>query len=292
MKLSSFPQSSDLDSMPTVDTPVDRRRFMQLLGAGIVGASLGISDSVLANSKEQNEAVEVPERHWRLESPHGPIHVWHPAYSGKLDETVVYAHGDNNNADKVWSDKYKMRDQFEKSGRKALYIIPSVPPGPGPRPKGEISNWDQNLEGLTDFVQTETGLSVPSHITAMGHSAGYRSIQSWLEDERIENIILIDSFYGYFSRFRDWLKKEGHCMALVSANPEKSQSTKEWGEPFAEKLSKRHEVQFFDHMPKKLKGKMPKLVYINTLFHHHLMPMGNRVIPKVLQFFKKSKNIG
>jgi len=210
--------------------------------------------------KESSEKVEQlhSERHWRFEHPEKEtVHVWHPDYKGdQLDEIVVYLHGGSNSADESWNSN-KVGEQFRKSGRKALFIVPES------QRKGQDIPW-KNLDELIAYVKSQTGVNANKKVTIMGHSRAYATLSEWLKYEYVKEAILIDASYGSPDKFREWAKKEGKRLVIAVAKGESD--TKKIAE---EIVRNNADAKLYNSTPKfSEETRVAKLIYFTTKFGH------------------------
>jgi hypothetical protein len=165
-----------------------------------------------AAPKKPQEPASVEEdggRHWRLDTPNGPVHVWvPPGYDRARAGVVVYVHGYNTELDEAWP-RQKLAHQFRESAQDALFIAPQ-----SPRNKGEPVRWG-SLAALLGAVR-KAGIRVPGGTAVLvGHSGGYRCVARWLADRRVSEVILLDALYAEDDAFRSFLKR-GRRLILVS----------------------------------------------------------------------------
>jgi hypothetical protein len=155
------------------------------------------------------------EKHWRLETAHGPVHVWQPAqYKAKTAGLVIYVHGFYTDADGAWK-KHALAKQFAASKRNALFIVPEAPSS-----SSEEVSWT-SLGDLLRTVHAGLGIDLPrGPLVAAGHSGAWRTISTWLDYGPLDHIILLDGLYGAEESFRVWLDEaRGHSynrMTLVA----------------------------------------------------------------------------
>lgn len=162
-----------------IETPVEPAPFQseQILGA-------------LADAGE----------HWRIETPHGPVHVWTPeAYDPKTASTIVFVHGYHTDVDAAWSD-YRLEQQFALSGLNAMFIAPAAPAN-----KRQRIAWP-SLDALLKTVAENVDAPMPTkRLIAVGHSGAYRTLASWLSNARLDSMILLDAVYAEYS-FAPWVR--------------------------------------------------------------------------------------
>ena len=72
--------------------------------------------------------------HMRLETNHGPVHLFRPpGFDRKTAGVVVYVHGYYTHIDEAWYE-HKLAEQFVASRRNALFIAPEAPAAPEESP--------------------------------------------------------------------------------------------------------------------------------------------------------------
>lgn len=272
---------------------MDRREaFGQLgkIGGMILGIRLGLlSKSAHARLDVTPNLPKKPERHWRLENEkEGVVHVWHPEYSGELKETIIFVKGDGCTVDRTWNRDH-LADQFRSSSRKALFIAPETPIKGWERPFKQ--QWGGNLEGLLDFVKTETGVTPPDNITAIGHSAGYRTVSTWLDHESINTVILSDALYGRFKRYHQWADKEGNILMIVT--PLKGSFTQKQTENFLKSYRRRNGKETvlesngdIEHFDKKVIHPNHRVISLKSNYSHRGQVRKEGVIPLALKLTK------
>ena len=65
-------------------------------------------------------------RHRRITTARGPVHVWQPSATLSAQSgIVVYVHGLYIDADDAWRE-HDLGEQFERSGRDAIFIVPDL----------------------------------------------------------------------------------------------------------------------------------------------------------------------
>jgi hypothetical protein len=182
---------------------------------GIVAAR-----DVDAGGQTETEAGGV---HTRIETSHGPVHLFRPAgYDRRSAGLVIYVHGLYTHIDQAWGEHH-LAEQFAASGANALFIAPEAPAAADEEPP-----WD-DLESLIGTALRRARLRRPGgSLIAAGHSGAYRTLVPWLQDPALRHLILIDGLYGNEDEFRAWLEADAaHKMTLVM------KGTARRAEPFA-----------------------------------------------------------
>lgn len=138
--------------------------------------------------------------HWRLDTERGPIHVWIPAgYEPSTAATVVFVHGYKTDLDTVWAD-YRLPEQFALAGVNAMFIAGAAPEG-----KRSQIVWP-SLTQLLASVASRIDVAMPKNrLVAVGHSGAYRTLALWLDNPRLDSIVLLDAVYGEY-RFGPWAR--------------------------------------------------------------------------------------
>lgn len=169
---------------------------------------------------------EAGGEHIRIETEHGPVHVWTPpGYRPQTAGIALYVHGYYTHVDGAWK-QHRLATQFAASGRNALFIAPEAPDG-----LAEKVFWPE-LDELFLEVKRQTGLRRPwGPVVAMVHSGGFRTAAEWLDDQLLDDLVLLDALYDDEQAFADWARAPDHHLLLVGAD------TLRWTEPFARELA-------------------------------------------------------
>ncbi len=150
-------------------------------------------------------ALSIPKlvgqgQHWRLETTRGAVHVWVPhTYDPETAITVVYVHGYWTNVDGAWT-THRLPEQFALSGINAMFIACDAPSD-----KYQPVGWP-SLHGLLASVVADIGVPMPKgRVVAIAHSGGFRTLEQWLPNQRLDTIVLLDAAYGDTWGYRNWL---------------------------------------------------------------------------------------
>ena len=243
-----------------------------------------------ADEAERHEAVPRGEReaqgwHWRLETPHGPVHLWIPErYDSLTAGFVIYVHGFYTTVDEAWR-AHALAWQFSQSRKNALFIACEAPQGGDEQPF-----WD-SMAALADTATrffAQTGYSVPQvpHVVVMGHSGAYRTILLWLE-EPIAHIILVDALYGNEKDFATWIDgaeetPDGDFTRQLTIV---AWDTLRWSEPFVDLFG---DVMMVPRIPEKPDAfteeqRRARLLYIPSQYGHMEVVTEGRTLPFLLQ---------
>ena len=247
------------------ENPSDKKKDLKKLKEEVQEKKATSAIKTTPDQIQQKVAEKVEqlhsERHWRSEHPkNGTVHLWHPEYKGdQLDEVVVYLHGFHNSADMSWNGN-KVGEQFRKSGRKALFIVPES------QQPGKPIPW-KDLDELITYAKSQSGVNVNKKVTIMGHSGAYATLADWLKYEYVKETILVDASYGSSDKFREWAKKEGKRLVIAVAKGETP--TKK----VAEQIVRNNEdAKLYNGVPKySEETRVAKLIYFTTQFGHSEM---------------------
>jgi hypothetical protein len=154
----------------------------------------------IAADDEVLEDMAKAGRHWRIETEHGPVHVWIPEnYDPATAATIVFVHGYHIDVDQAWHD-YRLDQQFALSGDNAMFIAPL-----SPREKWSPITWP-SLNALLATVKTNVDVAMPTkRLVIAGHSGAYRTLAIWLANEKLDTVVLLDAVYGEYS-FMPWVR--------------------------------------------------------------------------------------
>ena len=164
--------------------------------------------------------------HMRLETNHGPVHLFRPSgFDRKTAGVVVYVHGYYTHIDEAWYE-HKLAEQFAASRRNALFIAPEAPAAPEEKP-----SWTSLRRLLTLVFRMSRVREPAGPLVVVGHSGAYRTLVPWLDEPALHQLILIDALYGNEPDFLDWLARERiNRMTLVV------KGTGKWADPFVKSL--------------------------------------------------------
>jgi hypothetical protein len=207
---------------------------------------------------------------WRLDTPHGPVHVWVPRhYAAKTARTIVYVHGYYTDVDGAWT-SHRLPEQFARSGLNAMFIAceaPSQYPDP--------VRW-ASLSELLQAVEDGIGEPVPrDRVVAVGHSAAFRTLTAWLADPELDTLVLFDAAYEV-DQFVAWAKSDAHRLIDVGDD------TRAWTEQLHRALP---DTVIIDHMPSADEA-LPvdaRVLYIQSAVGHMELVEDGQALPIVLR---------
>jgi len=138
-------------------------------------------------------------KHVRIDGPRGPIHVWIPAgYHADTGATILYVHGYWDSADTAWT-MHQLPEQFALSALNAMFVVPEAPI------QQRVAVNYPDVGEILRLVEDQTGVMRGAALTAaVGHSGAFRTIQEWLDEPLIDQIVMIDAMYGEESLFVSW----------------------------------------------------------------------------------------
>ncbi len=144
----------------------------------------------------QGEPLEGGQ-HTRLSTERGAIHLWCDAET-ELRAVVIYVHGYGDDVDSAFTN-HQLAAQFAKSNVEALFISVAAPSGP----EGQVAF--EELDSLLAQVSKHVGAPLPETVVLLGHSGGYRTLKLWLSSTRVQEVVLLDGFYGDSAPWSQWL---------------------------------------------------------------------------------------
>jgi hypothetical protein len=221
------------------------------------------------------ESLAADGTHWRIQSPHGPIHVWVPkGYQRRRAETIVYVHGYYVHVDESW-DSYHLPHQFAAAGINAAFIACEAPASPA-----ETVSWP-TLKPLLDTVDKAIAQPLPRRrIVAVGHSAAYRTLLGWLDEPLLDTVVLLDAAYGEIDQYKKWIEaSEKHRLIDVGDD------TRGWTDQLHAALPDSVVLDGFpsleDGIPKE--ARRARILYIKSSMGHFPLVTGGIALPMILR---------
>jgi hypothetical protein len=184
------------------------------LMVGPLAAAAWPAPGTTAPPTDASEVQTEPEAggvHTRIQTAHGPVHLFRPAgYDRRSAGLVIYVHGLYTGVDQAWRE-HRLAAQFAASGANALFIAPEAPAA-----VDEAPPWG-DLESMIATALRRARLRRPGgRLVVAGHSGAYRTLLLWLDDPALRHLILIDALYGNEAEFRAWLEADrSHQMTLI-----------------------------------------------------------------------------
>ncbi len=158
---------------------------------------------VLANYSDSSILIYVPK---------------HFSAKGKIN-LVYWFHGWGNNIDSACI-QYHLLDQFDASGRNAVFVFPEGPKN-APDSYGGKLEQPQVFQALVKEVveklaENKVIRKMPAFqindydITLAGHSGAYRVISRIINKTPVNEVILFDAMYGGNDAYLEWLSVPEH----------------------------------------------------------------------------------
>ena len=137
---------------------------------------------------------------------------------------IFWFHGWGNNIDSACK-QYGLLDQFEASGRNAIFIFPEGPKN-APDSYGGKLEQPQVFQGLMkEVVEKLTENKVIKRIPVFqineydislaGHSGAYRVISRIINKNPVKEVILFDAMYGQNELYIQWLSVPEHRFVNI-----------------------------------------------------------------------------
>ncbi|MBP9086761.1 MAG: hypothetical protein KBG15_11620 [Kofleriaceae bacterium] len=240
------------------------------LGSGGAGSGVALSPAQQAIT----DAVAAGT-YWRIDGPHGPLHVWRPAgYHADGAATILYAHGYYINVDGAWL-KYQLPEQFAMSGANATFIAVEVPSG-----VRQAIHYPNLVEVLQIVEHATASPRGSGPIVAMGHSGAFRTLKAWMDAPMLDTIIALDALYGENDAFQEWFEGGPHRRMITVGD-----DTLRWTEEMATDISETFTVDMlpatYDAWP--AKALSARHVYVRSQFNHMALVTSGRAIPALLR---------
>lgn len=214
-------------------------------------------------------------RHVRIDGPHGPIHVWiPPSFHADTGATIIYLHGYYDDADSAWTG-HRLPEQFAMSGLDAMFVVPEAPSGSRP---------PVNYPSLTELlrvVEDATGVSRGMAVTAVvGHSGAFRTIETWLDEPLVDELVMIDAMYADEELIEAWYRASPRHRVITIG-----EDTLQWNEQFARDVP---ETLVVDRVPPTYdtwpaEARSARAVYVRAQFMHMPLVTEGIVLPGVLR---------
>lgn len=214
-------------------------------------------------------------RYWRLETDHGPVHVWIPrGYNVKRAETIVYIHGYYIHVDDAWT-QYELPQKFAASGINAMFIAIEAP-----STFAEPVAWE-SMQPLLDTVEKAIGQPWPKHrVVAFGHSAAWRTLLGWLEEPQLDTVVLLDAAYGDIDRYKKWIDASPHHRLIDVGD-----DTRAWTDQLHAQLPDSVVLESFPTVEEGIPRSAAKarILYIKSNLGHFPLVTSRTAIPQILR---------
>jgi hypothetical protein len=214
-------------------------------------------------------------RHLRIDGPHGPVHVWiPPSFRPETGATIIYIHGYFDDADSAFTGHH-LPEQFAMSALNAMFIVPEAPVAQ----KLPINY--PNLSELIRLVEDQTGTPRGMALTAVvGHSGAFRTIDSWLDEPLVDELVMIDAMYANEEQIEAWLRGSPRRKLITVG-----EDTLQWNEQLLHDMPETFVVDrvppTYDTWPPE--AKTARIVYVRAQYWHMPLVMDGIVLPSVLR---------
>ncbi len=214
-------------------------------------------------------------RHVRIEGPRGPIHVWIPAsYRADTGATVIYVHGYFDNADTAWTG-HQLPQQFALAALNALFIVPEAPVAQ----RTPVNYPD--LGELLRLVEDATGVIRGAALTvAVGHSGAFRTLQAWLDEPLLDQLVMIDAMYGDEDAILGWARGSPR-RRLIFVGEDTLLSTESIADKLPDTVTIDRVPPTYDTWP--AAARTARSVYIRAQYLHMPLVTEGIVLPALLR---------
>ncbi|HEU4731222.1 MAG TPA: hypothetical protein VFT22_25185 [Kofleriaceae bacterium] len=263
-----------------------RGRIVLAVGSGLVvliglvwlGAALAGEAPIVAvpgDARSPIATAVAAGRHVRIDGPRGPIHVWIPAsYHADTGATVLYLHGYFDDADTAWTG-HQLAQQFALSALNALFIVPEAPVAQ----KLPINY--PNLGEVLRLVEDNTGVARGAALTvAVGHSGAFRTLQAWLDEPLLDQIVMIDAMYGDEDAILGWYRASPR-RRLIFVGEDTLLATESVADKLPDTLTIDRFPPTYDTWP--AAAKTARSVYIRAQYMHMPLVTEGIALPSLLR---------
>ena len=214
-------------------------------------------------------------RHVRIDGPRGPIHVWIPAsYHADTGATILYLHGYFDDADTAWTG-HQLAQQFALSALNAVFVVPEAPVAQ----KVPINYPD--LGELLRLVEDGTGVTRGAALTvAVGHSGAFRTLQAWLDEPLLDQIVMVDAMYGDEDAITGWFRASPRHR-LIFVGEDTLLATESVVEKLPDTLTLDRFPPTYDTWP--AAAKTARSVYVRAQFAHMPLVTEGIVLPSLFR---------
>lgn len=214
-------------------------------------------------------------KHVRVDGPRGPIHVWiPPGYRAETAATVLYVHGYWDSADTAWT-SHQLPEQFALSALNAMFVVPEAP-----IQQRTPINYPELGEVLR-IAEDATGVMRGAALTAVvGHSGAFRTIQAWLDEPLVDQIVLVDAMYGEENIFVAWLAGSPR-RRLVNVGWDTLLGTESTSSKIPETVTIDRFPPTYDAWP--LEARRARSLYIRSQYQHMPLVTDGIALPFLLR---------
>jgi hypothetical protein len=249
-----------------------------MVGLVCLGAALAQEPPLLPVATEVHGPITralAAARHVRIDGPRGPIHVWIPAsYHADTGATIVYVHGYFDDADTAWTG-HQLAQQFALSALNAVFVVPEAPVAQ----KVPINYPD--LGELLRLVQDGTGVTRGAALTvAVGHSGAFRTLQTWLDEPLLDQLVMVDAMYGDEDAIVGWMRASPRHR-LIFVGEDTLLGTESAADKLPDTLTIDRVPPTYDTWP--AAARTARSVYVRAQFAHMPLVTEGIVLPSLLR---------
>ena len=245
--------------------------------AGLVYLGIAIADDPAPPAPDATPIATAVAagKHIRFDGPRGPIHVWVPhGYHADTGATVIYIHGYWDDADTAWTSQ-QLPEQFALSALNAVFVVPEAPV----TVKVPVNYPD--LGELLRLVEDRAGVVRGAALTvAVGHSGAFRTLEAWLDEPLLDQIVMIDAAYGDEPPLLAWYNGSPR-RRLISVGADTILGTESIASKIPETVRIDRFPPTFDTMP--AAAKTARHLYIRAQFDHFPLVRDGIAIPSLLR---------
>ena len=249
-----------------------------LIGLVWLGAALAGEPQVMPAAKDARGTIAnavAAGRHVRIDGPRGPIHVWiPPGYHADTGATVLYVHGYFDDADTAWTG-HQLPQQFALSALNAVFVVPEAPVAQ----KTPINY--PSLGEVLRLVEDATGVSRGAALTvAVGHSGAFRTLQAWLDEPLLDQLVMVDAMYGDDDAIVAWFKGSPR-RRLIFVGEDTLLATEGVADRLPETLTVDRFPPTYDTWP--AAARTARSVYVRAQYLHMPLVTEGIVLPSLLR---------
>jgi hypothetical protein len=236
---------------------------------------IAIADDPPAAPPNPIKSAVAAGKHVRIDGRGGPIHVWiPPSYRADTGATILYVHGYFDDADTAWTG-HQLPEQFALSAANALFVVPEAPTAA----RTPINYPD--LGEVLRLVEEKTGVLRGAALTAViGHSGAFRTIQAWLDEPLLDQIVMVDAMYGEEAPIVTWFNASPR-RRLITVGGDTMLGTESMASKIPDTLVLDRFPPTWDTWP--AKAKTARHVYIRGQYGHMPLVMEGIVLPSLIR---------
>jgi hypothetical protein len=183
-------------------------------------------------------------------------------------------HGYFDDADTAWT-MHQLPEQFSLSALNAMFVVPEAPVAQ----RTPVNYPD--LGELLGLVEERTGTTRGAALTvAMGHSGAFRTLEAWLDEPLIDQIVMIDAMYGDEHAIVNWFNSSPR-RRLITVGQDTILGTESVASKIADTLIVERFPPAYELWPPA--AKTARHVYVRSQFGHMPLVTEGIVIPSLLR---------